>query len=117
VAVIEDRVVDLPGIFAGIGLSMQDGSPIDVRLIEPYIELIGEVFRASPPYTFGEDNDELYREFFRLGMDDWPEKKDMLFPEDVIFINRSLTGHFGNLSRLRATGPWRDLVLKYANPG
>ena len=117
VAVTEDRVVDLPGIFAGIGLSMQDGSPIDVRLIEPYIELIGEVYRVSPPYTFGKDNDELYREIFRLGMNDWPEKKDMLFPEDVIFINRSLTGHFGNLSRLNATGPWRELVLKYATQG
>jgi predicted unusual protein kinase regulating ubiquinone biosynthesis (AarF/ABC1/UbiB family) len=116
-AVIAGRVSDLPAIFAGIGLSMQDGSPIDVRLIEPYIELIGEVFRAGPPYTFGEDNDELYREIFRLGMDDWPEKKDMAFPEDVIFINRSLSGHFGNLSRLRATGPWRELILKYANRG
>jgi len=114
VAVIEDRVADLPSIFAGIGLAMRDGAPIDVRLIEPYIELIGEVFRTSPPYTFGEDNDEIYREIFRLGMEDWPEKKDMLFPEDVIFINRSLTGHFGNLSRLHAAGPWRDLVLRYA---
>ena len=116
IAVIEGRVDDMPAIFADIGLAMKDGSPIDVRLIEPYIDLIGEVFRASPPYTFGEDNDELYREIFRLGMEDWPEKKDMLFPEDVIFINRSLSGHFGNLSRLRATGPWRDLMLKYANP-
>lgn len=113
VAVIEGRVSDLPEIFAGIGLSMKGGAPIDVRLIEPYIELIAEVFRADPPYTFGEDNDELYREVFRLGMTDWPEKKDMLFPEDVIFINRSLSGHFGNLSRLHATGSWRDLVLKY----
>ena len=38
----------------------------------------------------------------------------MEFPSDVIFVNRSLSGHFGNLSRLGATGPWRDLVLKYA---
>jgi len=114
VAVIEDRVADLPGIFAEIGLSMSDDRPIDAGLIEPYIELFKEVFRADPPYTFGEDNDELYREIFRLGMADWPQKKDMLFPEDVIFVNRSLSGHFGNLSRLGATGPWRDLVLKYA---
>ena len=73
---IEDRVADMPEIFAGIGLAMSDGSPIDVRLIEPYIELISEVFRAEPPYTFGEDNNELYREVFRLGMEDWPAKKD-----------------------------------------
>jgi predicted unusual protein kinase regulating ubiquinone biosynthesis (AarF/ABC1/UbiB family) len=115
-AVIEGRVADLPAIFASIGLAMQDGSLIDVELIDPYIEVIAEVFRASPPYTFGEDNDRIYREIIRLGFEDWDEKTDMQFPEDVIFINRSLTGHFGNLSRLRATGPWRDLVLKYARP-
>ncbi len=39
VAVIEDRVADLPAIFAGIGLHMRDGSPMDVELIEPYIAL------------------------------------------------------------------------------
>jgi hypothetical protein len=85
-----------------------------VDVIEPYIDLIGEVFRADPPYTFGEDNDAIYREIMRLGFKDWEIKTDMDFPEQVIFINRSLTGHFGNLSKLRATGPWRELVLKYA---
>jgi predicted unusual protein kinase regulating ubiquinone biosynthesis (AarF/ABC1/UbiB family) len=114
VAVIEDRVADLPSIFAGIGLKMNDGSPIPVELIEPYIDVIGEVFRADPPYTFGDDNQEIYSEIFRLGFEGWEAKTDMQFPQDVIFVNRSLTGHFGNLSRLRATGSWRDLVLKYA---
>jgi predicted unusual protein kinase regulating ubiquinone biosynthesis (AarF/ABC1/UbiB family) len=114
VAVIEDRVADLPSIFAGIGLAMNDGSQIPVELIEPYIDVIGPVFRADPPYTFGEDNQEIYSEIFRLGFEGWEEKTDMQFPEDVIFVNRSLSGHFGNLSRLNATGPWRDLMLKYA---
>ena len=113
-AVIEDRLKDLPDIFAGIGLSMRDGRPIPSEAIEPYIDLIGEVFRADPPYTFGEDNDAIYREIMRLGFKDWEIKTDMDFPEQVIFINRSLTGHFGNLSKLRATGPWRELILKYA---
>jgi predicted unusual protein kinase regulating ubiquinone biosynthesis (AarF/ABC1/UbiB family) len=113
-AVIDDRVGDLPEIFAGIGLSMRDGRTIAVDVIEPYIDLIAEVFRAEPPYTFGEDNDAIYREIMRLGFEDWDVKTEIDFPEQVIFINRSLTGHFGNLSKLRATGPWRELVLKYA---
>jgi predicted unusual protein kinase regulating ubiquinone biosynthesis (AarF/ABC1/UbiB family) len=114
VAVIDGRTADLPEIFAGIGLAMKDGRPIAVELIEPYIALISEVFRESPPYTYGEAGDEFYREIVRLGFADWDDKVDMLFPEDVIFINRSLSGHFGNLSKLRATGPWRDLMLGYA---
>jgi predicted unusual protein kinase regulating ubiquinone biosynthesis (AarF/ABC1/UbiB family) len=114
VAVTDGRIADLPAIFAGIGLLMRDGSPLDVDLIEPYIVLISEVFRASPPYTFGEDNQEIYSGLIQLGFQDWEQKFNMEFPEDVIFINRSLGGHFGNLSRLQATGPWRDLVLKYS---
>jgi predicted unusual protein kinase regulating ubiquinone biosynthesis (AarF/ABC1/UbiB family) len=117
VAVIDGRVEDLPAVFAGIGLHMRDGSPVDVDLIEPYIALISEVFRAGPPYTFGQDNREIYSEIIRLGFQDLDQKTDLEFPEDVIFINRSLSGHFGNLSRLRATGPWRELVLKYATAG
>jgi len=114
VAVTDGRIADLPTIFAGIGLLMRDGSPLDAGLIQPYIDIVGEVFRVSPPYTFGEDNQEIYDELFRLGFQDWEQKLEMEFPEDVIFINRSLGGHFGNLSRLKATGPWRDLVLKYS---
>jgi len=114
VAVIEDRVADLPGIFAGIGLTMRDGSHIDADVIEPYIDAISEIFRAEPPYTFGDDHQEIYNEIIRLGFQDWETKVDLEFPKDVIFINRSLSGHFGNLSRLHATGPWRDLLLKYA---
>lgn len=114
VAVIDGRISDLPAIFAGIGLAMADGGEIPLEAIEPYIEIIAEVFRESPPYTFGEGNDAIYREIIRLGLEGWEVKRDMTFPEDVIFVNRSLIGHFGNLSRLRATGPWRALMLAHA---
>jgi hypothetical protein len=113
--VIEGRVEALPAIFTGIGLTMTDGSPIPVELIAPYIVLVAEVFRERPPYTFGADNQAIYREVIRLGFADWEAKSDIRMPEDVIFINRSLVGHFGNLSRLCATGPWRDLMLRYAS--
>jgi predicted unusual protein kinase regulating ubiquinone biosynthesis (AarF/ABC1/UbiB family) len=112
-AVIEGRVDALPGVFAGIGLAMSDGEPIPVELIDPYVAIVAEVFRVSPPYTFGRDNDAIYREIIRLGFTDWEAKTDLRMPQDVIFINRSLVGHFGNLSRLGATGPWRDLMLRW----
>jgi len=31
----------------------------------------------------------------------------------LVPIDRSLAGHFGNLCKLGATGPWRDIVLEY----
>jgi len=113
-AVIEGKVGELSGVFSSIGLTMNDGMPIDVDLIAPYIELIAPVFRDTPPYTFGDDNEEIYRAVFRLEFEDWDAKTDIRVPRDVVFVNRSLIGHFGNLSRLRATGPWRELMLRYA---
>lgn len=41
---------------------------------------------------------------------------DIAFPQDIIFIDRSLSGHFGNLARLRAAGPWGEVVRRYAGP-
>ena len=37
------------------------------------------------------------------------------FPEDIVFIDRSLSGHLGNLARLRAAGPWGEIVHRYAS--
>ena len=38
----------------------------------------------------------------------------MHFPEDIVFVDRSMAGHLGNMIRLAATGPWRELALRYA---
>ncbi len=114
VAAAEGRGPEIPDILLRMGFSMNDGSAFPSDVIDPYIEMFGEVLRESPPYTFGEDED-LYRRIFDLGRRNWQHSTDMRFPEDAIFVDRALGGHFGNLSRLRATGPWRDLVLQYAS--
>ena len=38
---------------------------------------------------------------------------DIRFPRDAVFIDRTLVGLFGNLSKLQATGPWGELLRKY----
>ena len=47
---------------------------------------------------------------YELGMASWQEPTDIRFPQDVVFINSTLVGLFGNLGKLRATGPWRKLL-------
>jgi hypothetical protein len=96
-----------------MGMHMASGEPWPAEAIDPYVEIFGEILRQEPPYTFGDDED-LYSRLFDLGFSNIEYSKDMVFPEDAIFIHRSLGGHFGNLSRLRATGPWRELVFRYA---
>ncbi|MEM7357031.1 MAG: AarF/ABC1/UbiB kinase family protein, partial [Acidobacteriota bacterium] len=108
-AVAEGRRQALPEILFGIGVT-KDGEPLPMELIDPYIDLLGEILRQDPPYSFGEDPD-FYRKLGNLGMANLSEVRDVTFPRDVVFVDRSLGGHFGNLSKLRATGPWRDLVL------
>ena len=39
------------------------------------------------------------------------EAVELRFPSDIVFVHRTLGGHFGNLGRLRATARWRDIVL------
>jgi len=41
------------------------------------------------------------------------EVSTIQFPRDVVFIHRSLFGHFGNMGKLRARGDWRSLVARY----
>jgi predicted unusual protein kinase regulating ubiquinone biosynthesis (AarF/ABC1/UbiB family) len=96
-----------------MGMHMKGGEPLPPDAIDPYVEIFGAILRVEPPYTFGDDED-LYSRLFDLGFSNMEYSKDMVFPEDAIFIHRSLGGHFGNLSRLRATGPWRELVFRYA---
>jgi predicted unusual protein kinase regulating ubiquinone biosynthesis (AarF/ABC1/UbiB family) len=113
VAASEGRGAEVPGILLGMGVHMIDGERLPSDVVDPYVEMFGEILRAEPPYTFGEDG-ELYRRLFDLGFANMEYGRDIVFPEDAIFVNRSLGGHFGNLSRLGATGPWRDIVLRYA---
>ena len=112
-AALEDRRKEIPGILAEIGLVRADGSPMQLDLIDPYIDLFAEMLRGDPPYVFGED-DEFYDKIMGLGMANWSQATDLRFPEDIIFVDRTLAGHFGNLVQLGATGPWRSTLEQFA---
>ncbi len=105
---------EIPDVLRSIGVEL-DGEPLPHDLVAPYFALFSQILRAAPPYTFGEDED-LYRKLLELGLANWTKATGIRFPEDIVFIDRSLAGHFGNLVRMRATGPWRDLMERYAGP-
>jgi len=111
----EGRNRDFPGILFDIGVfreNKQGKVPLPLELIEPYLDLFAEMLKEEPPYVFG-DSEELYRDLMALGFSHWTEATDIQFPEHIVFIDRALAGHFGNLNRLRAAGPWRELVMRY----
>ena len=110
---IDRRPKQAPEILFEMGVLDECGGPLGRDLTDPYFEIGADVFRATPPYRFGED-ETVYPRLMELGMDTWQQQMDVRFPKDILFIQRALTGHFGNLCRLRSTGPWRELAVGLA---
>ena len=78
-------------------------------LVGRVLDLVFKVLDEERPYRFGYD-DQLLRQIMENNLSNFGEAKDIRFPHDIIFINRTAAGHFGNLSRLRAAAPWRRMV-------
>jgi predicted unusual protein kinase regulating ubiquinone biosynthesis (AarF/ABC1/UbiB family) len=112
-AALEGRSDDIPEVLQDLGVHREGGAALPASLTGPYVEVFAPIFREQPPYTFGEDRD-LYERLIELGLTNWSQARDIRFPKDVVFVDRAMSGHFGNLIRLQATGPWRDLLLKHA---
>ena len=83
-------------------------------MTDPYVDLLQDIVKASPPYTFGKDS-SIYDALYDLGVANWQNATDIRFPRDVVFINRTLVGLFGNLGKLYATGPWRKILRHYSS--
>ena len=114
-SVLSDRKAAIPGNLRDMGVFKEGGEPLPRDMIDPYVELVQDILRASPPYTFGKD-DSIYETLYELGMSNWQHATDIRFPSDVVFIDRTLGGLFGNLGKLGATGPWRQLLRDYTAP-
>ena len=115
-AVIHRRKTAIPQVLCDMGVYKEGGVPLSRSVTDPYVDLLQDIVRTSPPYTFGED-DTIYKALYDLGMSNWQEASDIRFPRDMVFIDRTLGGLFGNLAKLRATGPWRKIIRTYTANG
>ena len=111
-AVIHNDKAAIPDRLLTMGVFKEGGVPLPREMTDPYIDLIQDIVRDSPPYSFGEDS-SIYETLYELGMSNFEHATDIRFPHDVVFIDRTLGGLFGNLGKLRASGPWHRLVRKY----
>ncbi len=103
---------EIPEILAKMGVHGKNGEYLPPELVDPHLELVLELLRFGTPYRFGED-DHVYRRVIELGWDSLNVLPGMQFPKDIVFINRTFMGHFGNLSRLKASGPWRACLKSF----
>ncbi len=112
-AVLEGGVEEMPALLMKMGMHRADGQVISKELIAPFLELVLELVRPAPPYRFGADG-SVYGRLFGAARGSLSEASDIRFPRDIVFINRTVLGHFGNLARLRAEGPWRERLGLFA---
>ena len=114
-AVMHERKIEIPTLLVNMGVHrIENDEPLSREVTDPFVDLVQDIMCDDPPYTFGKDA-AFYTNLFDLGRSTWSETGNIVFPRDVVFIDRTLGGLFGNLSKLRATGPWRSLLQNYVN--
>jgi len=108
-AALAARLGEVPALLAAMGVSTASGDPVSAALVAPALDFARKMLDDERPYRFGYD-DQLFRQLFDMHVSRFDEMKDIRFPHHIIFINRTAVGHFGNLSRLRAAAPWRQML-------
>lgn len=108
-AALDGRHAEIPELLRAMGLHLDGGEPFTEELVDPYLELVSELLRETPPYRFGDDG-SVYKRLVDAARAGVARAADLRFPRDIVFVNRTALGHLGNLSRLRAAGPWRGTL-------
>ncbi|MFV2089416.1 MAG: hypothetical protein ACC642_02060 [Pseudomonadales bacterium] len=102
----------MPGILFDMGIyKRKAGKPVPRQILDPMVDLAQEIV-GSEPYRFSAET-EIYQTMFDLKGQYFSELTDVSLPPDMVFVNRSLSGLFGNLCRLEAEGLWRDELEEF----
>jgi len=108
-AALDGRRDDIPALLDAMGVGAASGGPLSAELIAPVVDLVMEMLDPGQPYRFGGD-DRIFHRLIEIKSTHFDEVTDLRFPPHIVFINRTVVGHFGNLSRLRAAAPWRQIL-------
>ena len=93
------RVKELLGQLKGVHKANGDLMPW--QMAADFADVFQEFFDPETHYTYGDD-EKIYARLYELGNKHTSESMSMAFPKDIIFIDRTFGGHFGNLCRLNA---------------
>lgn len=109
-AVIEHRHEDIQETLHKVGVHRVDGPSVSLDMIRDIASIARRPFEDEEGYQFGSDR-TLFRDLQSVAMRHWKESMRLTFPKDVVFVDRTLSGHLGNLVRLRSWGPWNRMLL------
>jgi predicted unusual protein kinase regulating ubiquinone biosynthesis (AarF/ABC1/UbiB family) len=111
--ILEADLAALPGVLKDLGVyHRRSGEALTPSLLAPFFEQAVRI--AGPaPFRFTPDS-EVYRVLFEMKSEYFSDLTDVVVPPDMVFVNRALSGLFGNLCRLEAEDRWRDMLARYA---
>ena len=115
-AVIENNYPVISDILKSMGVYRADGKPVPWEMIKDYSDELQKIITPEGDYTFGVDHD-IYKRLQVLGQRYLDQFMVMVFPKDMIFVDRTFNGHFGNLNRFRAQADWRTIVIEHLEAG
>ncbi len=102
----------IPTILKSMGVHKANGDPMPWQMAADFADVLQEFFDPVAHYTFGNDA-KIYARLYEIGNKHISESMSMVFPKDIIFIDRTFGGHFGNLCRLNARADWRSILLSH----
>jgi len=106
---LSGRLSPVPGLLFAAGIRYKSGEKLTEEFIQPIARMLNQVF-PDEETVFGSIPD-IYSKLWQMGTSDFLESRNIVFPPDLIFVHRTLLGHFGNLRALKPRGNWRQIVL------
>jgi predicted unusual protein kinase regulating ubiquinone biosynthesis (AarF/ABC1/UbiB family) len=111
-ALIDDRTEILPRLLYDMGIyKRKGGKPLPMKILEPMIREASTITGAEP-YRFSSET-EIYDMIFDMKRQYLNELTDVSLPPDMVFVNRTLSGLFGNLCRLQAESRWGEVLRPF----
>lgn len=109
-ASMNDETEKIPQILFNMGVKKINDQPIPFEFVKPYVEIFMPIFREKP-YCFGKDKN-LIRKVMDEGRKNIMQAMDITFPADMVFIDRTIAGHIGNLNTLAPCDKWEKTLKK-----
>lgn len=109
-AILEERSAhNIPAALQAMGIHKDNGNPIKINVVEDWFVIYEKLLYEK--YCFGSiESTRLIEKIRQLGKRHFLESLDLVFPADVIFVDRAMAGMFGNLGKLGACGNWVELI-------
>lgn len=114
VAALDEDYARLDREMINLGARRPEGPPIEPAFYKPFRDVIFEPMLQPTPFEYA--TSKIHDEIKTLYPAVLSHLSSFQPPVEVVFIDRAILGHYGNLRQIRARGRFLDLARKYLYP-